>query len=133
MKAIIAVNNLGFIGIGNRMLWHSSEDFGHFKRMTMGGKLLVGYNTFLELPPLKGREVVVDDREISNLEVDWCIGGKKTYEKYAHAFTELHISHIDDNSIGDVTFPNLKNLNPSCKIFNYHFKDSFPAVRIIKL
>ena len=52
MKAIIAVNNLGFIGIGNGMLWKSSEDFKHFKEKTMGGRLLVGYNTSLELPPL---------------------------------------------------------------------------------
>jgi len=36
-------------------------------------------------------------------------------------FTELHISHIDNNDIGDVTFPNLSNLNPDCKIYNYNF------------
>ena len=59
MKAIIAVNNLGFIGIGNGMLWKSSEDFKHFKEKTMGGRLLVGYNTSLELPPLKGIGTVV--------------------------------------------------------------------------
>lgn len=133
MKAIIAVNNLGFIGLGNRMLWHSSNDLGHFKKMTFGCRLLVGYNTFLELPPLKGREVVIDARGLWNPDIDWCIGGKKTYEKYAHMFTELHISHIDDNSIGDVTFPDLTNLNPNCKVFNYHFNDSFPAIRHIKL
>jgi len=54
--------------------------------------------------------------------VDWCIGGKKTYEKYCQYFTELHISHIDNNSIGDIMFPDLRNLNPNCKIYNYNFK-----------
>jgi dihydrofolate reductase len=126
MRAIIGMNNLGFIGIGNRMLWHSPDDFKHFKQMTMGGRLLVGYNTSLELPPLKGREVVIDTRGIWYIpdieSIDWCIGGKKTYEKYCHMFTELHISHIDDNSIGDVVFPDFSNLNPGCEIFNYHFK-----------
>ena len=34
---------------------------------------------------------------------------------------ELHISHIDNDDIGDVTFPDLTNLNPECKIFNYTF------------
>jgi dihydrofolate reductase len=123
MKAIIAINNLGFIGIGNKMLWHSPNDFKHFKEKTMGGRLLVGYNTSLELPPLKGREVVIDTRDsYLNIElIDWCIGGKKTYEKYANIFTELHISHINDNSIGNVTFPNLSNLKFDCKIFNYYF------------
>ena len=51
-----------------------------------------------------------------------CIGGKKTYEKYAKYFTELHISHINDNQVGDTTFPDLKNLNKDCKIFNYYFE-----------
>jgi dihydrofolate reductase len=122
MKAIIAVNNLGFIGIGNKMLWNCPEDFKHFKENTMGCSLLVGYNTSLELPTLKGREVIIDVREEFNFEVDWCIGGKKTYEKYAPFVTELHISHIDNNEIGDVVFPDFTKLKPNCKIFNYHFK-----------
>ena len=125
MRAIIAVNNLGFIGIGNKLLWRSTEDLKHFKRLTKGKRLLVGYNTHLELPTLNDREVVVDDRGYLTSDVgviDWCIGGKKTYEKYAHMFAELHISHIDDNSIGNVTFPDLSNLNPNCEVFNYHFK-----------
>jgi dihydrofolate reductase len=122
MKAIIAVNNLGFIGIGNKMLWNCPEDFKHFKENTMGCSLLVGYNTSLELPTLKGREVIIDVREEFNFEVDWCIGGKKTYEKYAPFVTELHISHIDNNDIGDVVFPDFTKLKPNCKIFNYHFK-----------
>lgn len=132
MKAIIAVNNLGFIGIGNGMLWHSSEDFGHFKRMTYGGRLLVGYNTFQDLPTLKGRELIVDSRGEFITDIDWCIGGKKTYEKYCHLFTELHISHINDNSIGDVTFPDFTKLNSECQIFNYQFNDSFPVIKHIK-
>ena len=122
MKAIIAVNNLGFIGIGNKMLWNCPEDFKHFKENTMGCSLLVGYNTSLELPTLKGREVIIDTREEFNFEVDWCIGGKKTYEKYAPFITELHISHIDNNDIGNVVFPDFTKLNSDCKIFNYYFK-----------
>ena len=126
MKAIIAVNNLGYIGKDNTLLWKCSEDLKHFKNLTTGGSLLVGYNTSLKLPPLKNREILVDDRyenrEVLILECDWCIGGKKTYEKFCHLFTELHISHINDSKIGDTTFPELKNLNPDCKIFNYYFE-----------
>ncbi len=127
MKAIIGCNNLGFIGLGNKMLWHSSDDFKHFKQMTLGQTLLVGYNTLQGLPPLKERELVQDLRTklIVDLEtIDWCIGGKKTYEKYCHLFTELHISHINNNSIGNVTFPDLSKLNPDCKIFNYYFEET---------
>lgn len=122
MKAIIAVNNLGFIGIGDKLLWYNPEDLKHFKNLTLNQTLLVGYRTYQSLPPLKNRELIVDERDIINLKpIDWCIGGKKTYEKYSPYFTELHISHIDDNQIGDVVFPNLSNLNPNCKVYNYHF------------
>lgn len=120
MKAILAVNNLGFVGLNGELPWRNLEDFKHFRTLTNGCKLLVGYNTNDKLPPLKNREVIVDER-YDFVFLDWCIGGKKTYEKYAPYFTELHISHIDDNSIGDTTFPDLSNLNPECKIFNYHF------------
>jgi dihydrofolate reductase len=120
MKAIIAVNNKKYIGLNNKLLWYSKDDLRHFKKLTEGQTLLVGYNTFSELPPLKNRTVIVDQRN-NLLNTDWCIGGKKTYEKYCHLFTELHISIIDNDDIGDTEYPELKNLNPDCKIFTYHF------------
>lgn len=123
MRAILAVNNLSFIGLKGGLPWHCPDDFVHFNKMTIGCSLLVGHNTFQTLPPLKGRVIVLDDRAFyENRDIDWCIGGRATYEKYASLFTELHISHIDNNSIGDVMFPDLRGLNPDCKIFNYYFK-----------
>lgn len=125
MKAIVAVNNLGFIGLDDKLLWHCKEDLNHFKKMTYGHTLLVGYRTAQSLPPLRNRTLIIfDKREYSPThyyECEWCIGGKKTYEKFCDVFTELHISHIDNNDIGNVTFPDLHKLNPNCKIFNYHF------------
>ena len=121
MKSIIAVNNLGFIGIGDELLWKCSEDLKHFKKLTLNQTCLVGFRTYNSLPKLPNRVLIVDDRDDFTIGFDWVIGGKKTYEKYCKFFTELHISHIDDNSIGDVTFPDLTNLNPECKIFNYYF------------
>jgi dihydrofolate reductase len=122
MKAIIAVNNLGFIGMNDTLPWRCKEDLQHFKKMTIGCHLLAGYRTINSLPPLKDRVLYMDHRDSWRTDVEWCIGGKKTYEKYASYFTELHISHINDNTIGNVTFPDLTNLNPSCKIFNYYFE-----------
>ena len=122
MKAILAMNNLAMIGLNLGLPWKSNkEDFNHFKELTKGQTLLVGYNTFKTLPPLKGRNIILDSPNIDLSIIDWCIGGKYTYEKYAHLFNELHISHINDNSIGDTLFPNFSNLNPNCKIFNYYF------------
>ena len=131
MKAILAVNNLNFIGLNGGIPWKCKEDFQHFKRLTLQSEqeqpiLLAGWNTYIHLPELKGRVVICDRRDFSlensKVMIDWCIGGKKTYEKYCHLFTELHISHIDDNTIGDCLFPDFANLNKDCKIINYHFK-----------
>jgi len=122
MKGIIAVNNLGYIGLDNQLLWKSSGDMSHFIKLTLNKRLIVGYNTFSSLPILKNREVILDKRDSFILDVDFCIGGKKTYEKYCPYFTELHISHIDNNDIGDIMFPDFRNLNPDCEIFNYNFK-----------
>ena len=99
MKSIIAVNNLGYIGLNNELLWKSQQDMSHFVKTTLNQRLLVGYNTSINLPKLKNREIVIDNREEEVTNIDWCIGGKKTYEKYAKYFTELHISHIDNNDI----------------------------------
>lgn len=121
MKSIIAVNNLGYIGLDGKLLWECKEDLIHFKKLTLNQELLVGYNTSLLLPPLKNRQLVIDPRGELVLDVDWCIGGKKTYEKYCEYFDELHISYINDNSIGDTMFPDLRNLKKDCKIYRYYF------------
>jgi dihydrofolate reductase len=105
--------------------WKCKEDLKLFKSLTLGQKCLVGYNTFINLPKLKDRELILDKRgvELITEPVDWCIGGAKTYEKYCHLFTELHISIIDNNSTGDTIFPNLQNLNKDCKIIFHYFSE----------
>lgn len=125
MKAIIAINKLLYIGLDGTLPWKSSADLQHFKKLTMGGKLLVGYNTSKLLPKLKGREIIIDDdsnTDINYDDIDWCIGGKLTYEKHCHRFTELHISHINDITVGDTKYPYLKNLSKECKVFKYYFE-----------
>lgn len=124
MKAIMAVNKYGHIGLNGKLPWKCEEDLLHFKELTMGCKLLVGFRTFSTLPDLPGREIIVYDKnnKTANYEqADWCIGGKSTYNDFCHLFTELHISHIDDETIGDTIMPNLDNLNPDCKVFHYYF------------
>jgi len=124
MKAIIARNNNYVIGMNNSLPWRCSEDLKHFKEKTLNQKLLVGYNTYKNLPPLKNREIVVDLKDDFIFDVDWCIGGKKTYEKYAPYFTELHISLINNNNDGDTFFPDFSLLNENCLIFYYDFESN---------
>jgi len=125
MRAILAVNNLGYIGLNNGLPWRCLEDFKHFKALTMDSTLLVGHRTHSTLPLLKGRRIVLDERGIYKLDdIDWCIGGKATYEKYMKFFTEMHISYINDDSVGDTKMPDLYGLGEmvdGCKIFEYNF------------
>jgi dihydrofolate reductase len=128
MKGILGINNKGYIGLKGELPWRCSKDLEHFKRETMGGKLLVGYRTAQTLPKLPGREIMVYDKLDSTKDytsADWCIGGKDTYEKFCHLFTELHVSIINDDTVGDTMGPDLRGLNPDCVIFEYYFeKDS---------
>jgi dihydrofolate reductase len=125
MKAIICKNALGYIGDKGRLIWHCKAELQHFARLTANSQLLVGYNTYINLPILRDRQVLLDasDGLFQDLHlIDWCIGGAKTYDKYAHLFTELHISTIvNDFQKGDTLMPKLESLNPRCKIFNYEF------------
>lgn len=127
MKAIIAQNKKGIIGNKGKIPWYSPDDLKHFKKLTSDPNLtlLVGYNTAKGLPPLKGRKVVVDNKSMFSEEPNdniMCIGGKKTYEKYAHLFTEIHVSIIDDYSEGDTTILDLTGLREGCTIYFYNFK-----------
>jgi hypothetical protein len=70
MKAIVAVNNLFYIGKDNILLWSCSDDLKHFKNLTMGSKLLVGYNTSLTLPRLKNREMFIDERGVCSFNLN---------------------------------------------------------------
>lgn len=126
MKLLVAVNNNFHIGKNGEMLWRSSTDLKHFKRLTLGCKCLVGRVTKDGLPPLKDRELIVVGaghyslNEALALNPDWIIGGAKIYKQTAHLCDEIHISHIDDDNIGDTTFEIPPNY--SGKVFHYYFQ-----------
>ena len=58
---IAAVSVDGVIGTDNKIPWRIPEDFKHFRDTTMGNMLLIGYNTYLNLPEkaFEGREYIV--------------------------------------------------------------------------
>lgn len=128
MKAIIAQNKAGWIGLNNTLPFHCKADLQHFARLTAGANLLVGYRTAQSLPALKNRRLFIDLRgeepHPDLAEIDWCIGGLATYNKYQKLFTELHISIIEnDFTIGDTLAPKWENLNPSCVVHRYFFNE----------
>jgi len=127
MKAIIATNDSWTIGLNNKLPWRCREDLAHFKKMTMGCKLMVGRVTYESMPPLKGREIIVVGKGYNTLEEalsqkpDWVIGGKRLYESTLHLCSEFHVSFIDNKASGDTDFPSLKEFGG--KFFIYNFKE----------
>lgn len=125
LKAIIAVNKKGYIGLNGGLPWRCSEDLKHFKELTMGGLCLVGHNTFKTLPPLKGRSLIAVGKNqyalnvALELDIDWVIGGKSIYEQTLHLCSELHISIINDYTDGDVAIPDLSEFKGEIFIYNF--------------
>lgn len=110
LKLIVAVNQLSYIGRDDKLLWYSPDDLSHFKKMTLGCKLLVGRKTFESLPPLKNRELIVVGNGYYSLDEalkqkpDWVIGGESIYNQVIHLVDEFHISVILDWKKGDKSF-----------------------------
>jgi len=64
LTLVAAVGANGVIGDGLAMPWHLPEDLRHFKRLTMGGVLLMGRRTFDSIgSALPGRRTVVITRD----------------------------------------------------------------------
>src|SRR5574343_394954 len=60
MKAIIAVEKNGGIGLNGYLPWKVNEDMQYFKKMTTGGTVIMGNRTWKSLPSrLKDRVNIV--------------------------------------------------------------------------
>lgn len=113
------------------MLWHISDELKHFRRLTLGKKCIVGYNTASNMPLLTERTVYVRTNDIpTNIDIPanyaWLpngslrkslvedtkeevmvIGGGKTYLEYMPIASKLIISRVDVNVSGDIYFPTI--------------------------
>jgi len=62
MKAIVVVDEKWGIGAKNDLLFNLKEDMRHFRELTAGKTVMMGYNTLLSFPggkPLKNRVNIV--------------------------------------------------------------------------
>ena len=111
------------IGIENRMPWHLSADFQHFKKVTMGKTIVMGRKTFESIgKALPGRNNVIlthdqhysaDDCKIItsidsiiNSEEDLIlIGGATLYQALLPYAEIMYLSWVDVEPVGDAYFP----------------------------
>lgn len=114
VKMIIAVSKNGVIGKDGGLPWRILEDLKTFKELTMGGTLYVGKKTANTLPPLKGRKIIVLNRDVyptlqdigDIAEPAWIIGGAVIYNSALalDVVDTVYLSLIDREYEGDTFF-----------------------------
>ena len=126
MDAILAVNKVNSIGLDGGLPWRCSDDLKHFKKLTLGKNLLVGRKTFDTLPPLKDRNIFVAsqnglsiDEILCNNTIDFVIGGAEIFNKTLHLCDKIHVSIINDRTIGDTYLIIPNELKDRCIFYNF--------------
>ncbi|WMY91191.1 dihydrofolate reductase [Snodgrassella communis] len=125
LVAALADNNC--IGENNRIPWHVPEDFEFFKNYTMGKPVVMGRKTWESLPkkPLPGRPNYVISRQqeqqfsgailchsikeaiqqLADCPEIIIMGGAQIYAQAMPLATDLRLTRIHVNVIGDTFFP----------------------------
>lgn len=128
-KAIVAIAENGVIGYGNKIPWHLPADLKWFKNTTMGHTIVMGRKTFESIgKPLPGRETIVLSKsgfsangvkiisslseipQVTGSQTVFICGGATVYQLALPYCSDLYITHIKGNYIGDVFFPDYKHL-----------------------
>ena len=133
ISLIVACTKKLVIGINNKIPWHISEDFKHFKNYTLNKTILMGKNTYFSIGkplPMRKTIVVCNDEELiinhpdvvvkkdlfevlneyknKNEELVVC-GGAMIYKLSLPYVDKLIISEIKNDYEGDAFFPTFYN------------------------
>ena len=100
LSLIVAVADNNVIGKDNKMPWHISEDFKHFKEITMGKPCIMGRKTYESIldqlgKPLPNRTSIVVSR--SGYEHEGAVSTGSLEE--AVDLAKAYISEANDNEI----------------------------------
>lgn len=126
IKMIVAVAKNGVIGKDGALPWRIPEDLKAFKELTMGGILYVGKKTASTLPPLKGREIAILNRDIYPTMMDigdcdkptWIIGGAAIYTAALELdiVDTVYLTGIDREYEGDTFFTTAQFQTPNWEL-----------------
>ncbi len=84
LAALVAMTPEGVIGRDGDMPWRLSSDLRRFKKLTLGGVLIMGRKTYESIGrPLPGRRTVVlsRDKNWSSKGVETCVSAEQAIEK----------------------------------------------------
>lgn len=125
---IVAMAKNRAIGKENQLIWHNSNDLKHFKQVTMGHTVIMGYNTWLSLPgqrPLPHRRnIIISTRldqspegfelahsipealqMVESEEEVFVMGGGIIYEQFLPKADRLYLTRLDKDFEADTYFP----------------------------
>ena len=132
LSIIVAIANDNVIGKDNKLIWHIPEDLKRFKSITTGHTMVMGRKTFESLGrilPNRKHVILCNDMELNiddeNVEVlddiskldkyinsdeeIFVIGGATIYKLLMPYAKKLYITRINQDFVGDVYFPEIKD------------------------
>ena len=129
LTIIVAVAENNAIGLGNKLIWHLSDDLKRFKAITNGHHIIMGRKTFESFPkPLPNRTHVVITRQtdykapqdvilVHNLEdaleaskndtQPFIIGGGQIYKQALSIADKIELTRVHHNFEADTYFPEI--------------------------
>jgi dihydrofolate reductase len=128
ISIVVAIDEQRGIGVENRMPWHLPEDLKRFKRLTMGGCLVMGRKTYASIGrSLPGRTNIVISREFASppegvlvaaspeaalgIAEDlgekkvFIIGGAQIYAQMLPLANRMYLTTVHTSSAADTFFP----------------------------
>ncbi|MCD4704462.1 dihydrofolate reductase [bacterium] len=151
ISIICAIGKNKAIGKDNQLLWDIPHDLQHFKDITVGHPVIMGYKTYLSIGrPLPGRTNIILSKKLVNIpgcivctsldeainkgkEIDleevFIIGGGSVYAQTINLVDKLYLTIVDDTvEDADTFFPEYDQFNKVIKEehfetdqFNYSF------------
>lgn len=141
LTAVVAMTPDRIIGRDGTLPWHLPEDLAFFKRTTSGHPIVMGRKTYQSIgrPLPKRRNIVLTrDPNWSAEGVEtihspdalatlpglagqvFIIGGSEIYAAFLNQLSDLLVSHLHENHIGDTRLPEFETLFPISEVVEAH-------------
>lgn len=133
LSIIAAVAKNGAIGKDNKLLWHIPEDLKRFKRITTGGKLLMGRKTFESLPgvlPDREHIVVTNNADFGreNTKIISASALRPLLEQYADTACTEEVFVIGGESVYTQALPYCEKIYLTIVEKSFEADTFFPAI-----
>jgi len=145
LSIIVAAAENDAIGLGNKLIWHLSDDLKRFKALTNGHHIIMGRKTFESFPkPLPNRTHVVITRQVDykapegvivvnslNDAIYACrkddqpfiIGGGQIYKQAMPLVDKIELTRVHHNFDADTYFPEIDDTVWKETANTFHKKD----------